>query len=275
MCPDARRLRLPWQYDQCCPNQTLTTICELAISADQLPRRLNRMGLGVLPVIERLTLAVVTAVPEWHPEHARFDSFPVYAWVIRHPDGVLLVDTGIGIDNSVITELYRPEVTPLADALGAVGLTPSDISAVIVSHLHFDHCGQLALLAAPVYLQAEEHEAAQSPGYTVPDWAAIQEERLRLVRGDEKIAEGITLLSTPGHTPGHQSVVIEAAGKRAVLAAQCAFRAGELRSGQPAASNLHDETWESAARDSLRHLRALAPFTAQLSHDPEIVSIVP
>jgi len=225
-------------------------------------------------MIERLTLAVVTAVPKWHPEHERFDPFPVYGWVVRHPDGVLLVDTGIGTDNLTIDELYRPEVTPLADSLATVGLTASDISAVIVSHLHFDHCGQLALLAAPVYLQAEEHEAAQSTGYTVPDWAVIREDRLRLVRGDEEIAEGISLLSTPGHTPGHQSVVIEAADERVVLAAQCAFRAGELRSGQPAASNLHDETWEGAARDSLQRLRALAPFTAQLSHDPEIVTLV-
>jgi len=226
-------------------------------------------------VVERLTLAVVTAVPEWHPEHARFEPFPVYGWVVRHPDGVLLVDTGIGTDNSVIDELYHPEIALLADALGTVELTPSDITAVIVSHLHFDHCGQLALLDAPVYVQAEERQAAQSPGYTVPDWAAIPEDRLRLVRGDEQIAEGIALMSTPGHTPGHQSVVIEAADERVVLAAQCAFRAGELRSGQPAASNLHDETWESAARDSLQNLRALAPFTAQLSHDPEIVTIVP
>jgi hypothetical protein len=69
--------------------------------------------------------------------------------------------------------------------------------------------------------------------------------------------------------------VIEAAAERVVIAAQCAFRAEELRSGQPAASNLHDETWESAARDSLRHLRTLAPLTAQLSHDPEIVTIAP
>lgn len=126
-----------------------------------------------------------------------------------------------------------------------------------------------------MFLQADEHEAARSHGYTLPEWAAIPEDRLRLVRGDEDVAEGISLLSTPGHTPGHQSVLIEAAGERVVIAAQCAFRAEKLRSGQPAASNLHDETWEGAARDSLRHLKALAPFTAQLSHDPEIVAIGP
>ncbi len=232
------------------------------------------MALQMPPMIERLTLAVVTVVPEWHPEHAKFEPFPVHGWVIRHPDGVILVDTGIGTDNSVIDELYHPEVVPIADALGTVGLSPFEITAVIVSHLHFDHCGQLGLLAAPVYVQAEEHEAAQSPGYTVPEWAAIPEDRLRLVRGDEQIAEGIGLLSTPGHTPGHQSIVIETAGERVVLAAQCAFRAEELRTGRPSASNLHDETWERAARDSLGRLRALAPLTAQLSHDPEIVTIM-
>jgi N-acyl homoserine lactone hydrolase len=175
----------------------------------------------------------------------------------------------------MIDELYRPEITPLTVALGSVGLTPSDITAVVASHLHFDHCGQVNLIAAPVYLQAEEHEAAQSPGYTVPDWAAIPDDRLRLVRGDEEIADGIGLLSTPGHTPGHQSVVIQAPGERVVIAAQCAFRAEELRRGQPAPSNLHDQTWESAARGSLRRLRALAPCTAHLSHDPEIVTILP
>ena len=39
--------------------------------------------------IERLTLARVTAVPDWHPEHATFEPFPVHAWVVRHRDGVI------------------------------------------------------------------------------------------------------------------------------------------------------------------------------------------
>jgi glyoxylase-like metal-dependent hydrolase (beta-lactamase superfamily II) len=222
-----------------------------------------------------LTLAVVTAVPEWHPEQDEFEPFPVHGWVVRHPDGVLLVDTGIGTGNSFIQELYQPKVVPLPKALGAVGLTCGDITAVIVSHLHFDHCGQLGLLAGPVFVQAEEHMAAQTDGYTVPEWAHVPNDRLRLVRGDEQIAEGVRLLPTPGHTPGHQSVVIDATGIRVVLAAQCAFRADELRSGQPAASNLQDESWAAVALDSLRRLRELAPFSAHLSHDPEIVTLGP
>jgi N-acyl homoserine lactone hydrolase len=224
-------------------------------------------------VIERLTLAVVTAVPEWHPEHATFRPFPVHAWVVRHPDGALLVDTGIGLGNSFIDELYRPRVTPLADALGAVGLAPADITAVILSHLHFDHCGQQHVLDVPVYVQAAEYEAAKVPGYTVPEWATIPDHRLRLVDGDDEIAAGVRLISTPGHAPGHQSMLVETADRRVVLAAQCAFRADEIRSGEPAASNLHDDGSHEIARASLRRLRAFAPVTVELSHDPEIVTI--
>jgi len=224
-----------------------------------------------LPQIDRLVLATVTTVPEWHPLHDTFQPFPVHAWLIRHPDGAILVDTGIGVGNEAIDEWYHPHTTQLLDAIDGAGVLPSEIAAVVISHLHFDHCGQQEVLTAPVYVQAIEFAVAQTPGYTVPDWAAIPEDRLRLVHGDQELADGVTLLSTPGHTPGHQSVLLEAAGERVVIAAQCAFRAVELRTGEPVASECHDETWEVDARHSLERLRALAPITAHLSHDPEIV----
>lgn len=233
------------------------------------------MSLLVLPGIERLTLAVVEAVPEWHPEHTTFKPFPVHAWLVRHPDGPILVDTGIGLGHPLIDEWYRPRVTAIGDALGAVGIDVRDVAAVVLSHLHFDHCGQQAALDAPVYVQVAEHDAAQADGYTITEWATIPDDRLRLVDGDTEIADGFHLLATPGHTPGHQSVLIEAGGQRVVLAAQCAFVAAELRSGVPARSNLHDEAWDEPARESLRRVRALAPVACHLSHDPEVVVIEP
>ena len=66
------------------------------------------LSLSALPRVDRLTLAVVNAVPDWHPEHATFEPFPVHAWVIRHPDGVVLVDTGIGFGNPTIDECSAP-----------------------------------------------------------------------------------------------------------------------------------------------------------------------
>jgi N-acyl homoserine lactone hydrolase len=233
----------------------------------------RRVPLRSLPAIERLTLAVVTAVPEWHPEHVGFEPFPVHAWIVRHPEGAILVDTGIGPGNPFIDELYSPRITLLVDALASIGLMPSDVAAVCLSHLHFDHCGQHDVLAAPVYVQADEQDAARAPGYTVPEWAAIAEDRVRSVHGDEEIVDGFQLLATPGHTPGHQSVVIRAGDERVVLAAQCAYRASEVRDGEPASSNLHDPEWRDVARDSLRRVRSLGPARVHLSHDSEIVDV--
>jgi glyoxylase-like metal-dependent hydrolase (beta-lactamase superfamily II) len=61
-----------------------------------------------------------------------------------------LVDTGIGVDNAWIDQWYRPRITALVDALATVELAPEDIAGVVLSHLHFDHCGQQSCLAAPV-----------------------------------------------------------------------------------------------------------------------------
>ncbi len=128
------------------------------------------MTLTALPTIDRLVLARVTRVPEWHPERATFEPFPVHAWVVRHPDGAILVDTGIGGGNDNIDTWYSPEVIALDEALASIGLTVNGINAVVLSHLHFDHCGQQRMLTCPVYVQAAEHRAAERPRYTIPEW---------------------------------------------------------------------------------------------------------
>jgi N-acyl homoserine lactone hydrolase len=229
------------------------------------------MALRTLPTIERLTLARVTQVPESHPEHGSFRPFPVHAWIVRHPDGAVLVDTGIGVGNEVIDAWYAPEIVELPEALGSHGLEVGDIAAVVLSHLHFDHCGQQPLLSCPTFVQATEHRTAQRSHYTVPEWAAVPAARLRLVDGDDQLADGVRLIATPGHTPGHQSVVVEADDATAVLGAQCAFRAAEVRTGEPGVTNLHDGSWAAVARASLARIRSLAPATVHLSHDPDIV----
>lgn len=234
---------------------------------------MRSVSLTIVPRVDRLLLAVVEAVPRWHPEHATFRPFPVYGWLIRHPDGPIVVDSGVGIGHSLIDEWYRPRITPIGEALGAVEIEVDEVVGLALSHLHFDHCGQQDAFDCPVYVQAAEHDAAQAEGYTVPEWAATPNNRLCVVDGDAHIAEGVRLLATPGHTPGHQSVLIEAGAERVVLAAQCAFSAAELRSGVPARSNLHDESWEGSARESLRLIQALAPVTCHLSHDPDVTVI--
>jgi glyoxylase-like metal-dependent hydrolase (beta-lactamase superfamily II) len=226
-----------------------------------------------LPRVDRLTLATVTTVPPEHPEYATFEPFPVHAWVIRHPRATVLFDTGIGLGHAEINQWYAPQLVSLADGLASIGLEVTDIDAVVLSHLHFDHCGQQGALDAPTYLQAVERELAGQPGYTVDEWADVPIDRQRLLHGDEELFDGVLLMATPGHTHGHQSVVVEGGGQRVVLGAQCAYGAAEIESGVPSAANLDEPASRDVAQASLERIRSLRPTVVHLSHDAEVVTI--
>ena len=79
-----------------------------------------------------------------------------------------------------------------------------DVVAVVNSHLHFDHCGQNDVFhrrRVPIYVQAAETEMAQTFGYTVPEWAAIPEDALRTVHGDEVLADVVRYRERGYHYP--------------------------------------------------------------------------
>ena len=221
--------------------------------------------LRTLPRIDRLELAEL-ALPEWHPRAAD-GSCAVLGYVVHHPDGPVLFDTGVGHGNELIDDLYHPTVHDLVDRLAEVGVDERDVVAIVCSHLHFDHCGQNAALAAPVHVQAAERVVAAEPGFTIPEWATLPDERWRVVDGDTELADGLRLVATPGHTPGHQSVVVAGGADVVVLGGQCTYTAAEFASGTVAEADVHEPSWHPTALDSLHRLRALRPTRALFSHD--------
>jgi N-acyl homoserine lactone hydrolase len=225
-----------------------------------------------LPHVERLSLAHLV-LPEDHPEATTTREAPVFAYLIHHPEGAILVDTGVGRGNPVIDEIYQPSVVDIVDALAGCGVDHRDVVAVVNSHLHFDHCGQNPSfygLNDPMYVQASEVEAAKQPYYTEPTWALVPSGQLRSVRGDEDLAEGVRLMATPGHTVGHQSVAIRGGETLVVIAAQSVWSVSEFDTMEPDDSNIEDETLREAAADSIRRLRSLNPSLAFFSHDPQV-----
>jgi len=223
--------------------------------------------------VQRLDLGEVV-FPDWHPR-AGEGGCPVFGYVIRHPDGVILFDTGVGFGNGFIDDLYRPRVVPIGAALGQVGIDERDVVAVVNSHLHFDHCGQNDVFHerhVPIYAQVAEIETAQTAGYTVAEWAFIPEECIRRVRGDEQIAEGVRIIETPGHTPGHQSVVVETADGPIVIAGQCAYKFDEVVERRVAPDNMHDDAFVAAGQQSLDRVLSLSPRRIVVAHDirPEL-----
>lgn len=215
-----------------------------------------------------MLLAEVT-FPEWHPRFKE-GGCPVFGYVVRHPDGVILFDTGVGTGNSYIEDLYHPNIIPVATALAALGIDERDVVAVVNSHLHFDHCGQNAVFHQrniPIYTQASETETAQTSGYTVPEWAYIPEHAGRIVDGDESLADGVTIVATPGHTPGHQSLVVDTAEGPVVLAGQCVYKTDEVAAKRIAPDNMHDDTFVEVGQESLDRLLALDPRRVVAAHD--------
>src|SRR5207248_35506 len=144
-------------------------------------------------------------------------GIPVHGFLIKHPAGAGLVDTGYGTPLELIKD-YRPVNASVAEALRRYDVDPSDIRWVINSHLHFDHCGQNAVFPqAPVYVQRPEYERRNDRDYTVVEWLQYAGARWELLDGDREIVAGIRVVTTPGHTTGHQSIEIDTSEGPALL----------------------------------------------------------
>ena len=161
--------------------------------------------------------------------------------LIEHPSGLILIDTGAGNkENAKFKDIYGIEnegadgATMLEDGLKEIGAAPTDIALVINTHLHFDHAGgntrtrgegssaEITFPNATYIVRRGEYEYAMhsnertAASYFERNYVPLEEaDRLELVTREKTIVKGIRVIPTPGHTPFHQSVLIESAGERA------------------------------------------------------------
>ena len=194
-------------------------------------------------------------------------DLPGVRYLVVHPAGPILVDTGVGVGNAFIDDLYTPVHHDLVDALSSHGVSVDDVRTVITSHLHFDHCGQNDKFAgSTILVQQAEADAARAPLYTVPEWAFPPDIELTLIEGDHAVAAGVRIIATPGHTPGHQSVLVDADdGTRTILCCQATWNASSFD-----AARLGDDGWDQAAGTaSLERLHTLKPDRVLISHDAD------
>jgi len=200
-----------------------------------------------------LHLADVT-YPASHPLAGK--DGPVLAFAIRHPDGIVLVDTGIGEGDAWVDENYRPRVRDVREAMTGAKLDPDGVRAIVNSHLHFDHCGQnRAFAGVPIYVQRTELDLARE-GYTVVEWVDFPGARYDAVDGDREIVDGVSVLATPGHTPGHQSVTVRTGDGLVLIVGQAAQDARTFATG-PADSSIQRLRELNADRIHFSHDRAV------------------
>jgi N-acyl homoserine lactone hydrolase len=193
----------------------------------------------------------------------------VMAYALIHPEGVLLFDTGIGFGDADIERTYRPVVRYLPDLLRARGIDPDSVAAVANSHLHFDHCGQNGAFAGrPIHVQAPEYDAAQGIDYTVPAWVAFAGARYERHAGEVEVYPGVTLVPTPGHTPGHQSLLVDAAEGRTAIVGQAVYTRAEWEGSDDASVSGLESAWDRGSyRSSVERIHAFRPDTVLFGHD--------
>lgn len=145
---------------------------------------------------------------------ARWIKIPVYAVLIDHPEGKFLYDTGCAPDMpndaEAVFPYYQDKNQTLAKQLSLAHTRPEEIKAVILSHLHVDHAGNIGLFKhAEFYVHKSEVEHAPTPGLTVPlDWESLGK-RCHLVEKDQEFARGIKLIALPGHSYGVLGLMVE------------------------------------------------------------------
>ncbi|MYD34607.1 MAG: MBL fold metallo-hydrolase [Acidimicrobiales bacterium] len=209
------------------------------------------------------------SLPQSHPRAAE-QICEICCYVIDHPAGLIVVDTGPRAAHPLIDELYAPEVAVITSVLAAAGFDERDVAAVVNTHLHFDHCGQNHLLGhAPVWVTEAELRVSTTERYTVSEWAHIEPSRLRLAADGELIADGVRVLHTPGHSPGHLSVAAQTERGLEIVVGQACYSCAEFAAATTTADDMHDSAWHSVGLESVARLRSLNPARAHFSHDPQ------
>jgi N-acyl homoserine lactone hydrolase len=209
---------------------------------------------------------------------------PIPAYLLETGTGErVLIDTGmhaVHIDDPVHTFRESPEVADIlrpvmtredliAHRLGEIGLAVGDVTHVVNTHLHFDHCGQNSTFTDVPILVHREHFAAALAGDAFPNEYFDLPLRYELFDGDRvELFPGVTTITTHGHAPYHQSLLVELPRTGPVLLAVDAIYVRD---------NLTYGAWESqqdpeAAAAGGARLTALAEERGALlvyGHDPE------
>jgi N-acyl homoserine lactone hydrolase len=194
----------------------------------------------------------------------------VCGYLIDHPDGLVLLDTGIAEGSEEVEELYHPVRRPLDEALDTTGVTTRDIRIVVNCHLHLDHCGGNPRFPdTPIFAQQVEFDAAhREEDYPIVGLYDFPEARYELHGGEADVATGIRVVPTPGHTRGHQSLVVETDAGRVVLAGQAVNGATDYGRAHYASELRRSGSDETViVPEWIERLRDFDPVLVLFAHD--------
>jgi N-acyl homoserine lactone hydrolase len=223
-------------------------------------------------------------------DHEWTDWLPTFAWVIDHPEGIIVVDTGQGthlLDHAKLLHPYlRWEVAfriereqEIGPQLRALGIGPRDVRRVILTHLHVDHDGGLAHFKdTEIHVPRGEIRMASRllgmmRGYLPNRWPSwfepvpldLDPQPFGPFTASKRVtnAGDVVVVSTPGHTANHVSVLVQDGETTIFLAGDTSYDDGLHLDGVSP-----DERQTLATLDAIRQLARSGPTIYLPAHDP-------
>lgn len=246
----------------------------------------QRQGAGSSPV--RLLNTMLD--PTWT------EPLPIYAWVIEHPEGVIVIDTGETARSSepgyfpwwhpyfrlAVKTWVRPE-EEIGPRLQTLGISPDEVRWLIMTHLHTDHAGGLHHFPkAEILVSRTEYQMASGtsgrlrgflpnrwPAWFAPRLVDFDPEPLGPFPQSLALTEAgdVHLVPTPGHTDGHLSVILEENGTSLFLAGDTSYSEQLMLEG--VADGVGNERIALQTLERIRRYAQRWPTVYLPSHDPE------
>ena len=227
-------------------------------------------------------------------DRSKAGPFPIWCWVIDHPEGVIVVDVGevpavfeprgVDLGARLLVDRNGLELTSdddLSAGLEAIGISPEAVDTVVLTHLHFDHAGALERFPnAEVLVSRREWYAHRllPLGSSIHRWSDHVNPTLVTYEDGPfgpfskshvvTDAGDVLVVPTPGHTPGHQSVVVREDDRLVFLAGDTTFTERQLIETEVPGISL-DARSSRRTMDRIRRLCAKQQVVYLPSHDPE------
>lgn len=202
---------------------------------------------------------------------------PIHAYLIQHPKGLILVDTGQDYEKRDENTVMTAEDTVL-QKLAVLGYKPEDISFVVMSHLHLDHSGYMSCFPnATFVVRKEELKAAWWPeacegGYVLQDFEKTRKFKFIQPADDEDfdlfMDGSVVMIDTRGHSRGHQSVVVTLPNTGKTVLACDAAPIHEVLERSLLPGTCTDNWQAIRSVQKLQHMAACG-YTMIYAHDPD------